>query len=335
MSTEKMCIDAVIMWVDGDDPAHRAKRMSYMNGGREAKFDDVAGETRYRQVGEINFCVASVLRFAPFVRKIFIVTDNQNPNLDEFIALNFPDNRIPIEIVDHKVIFRGYEQYLPTFNSLSITTMLWRIPGLAEHFLLLNDDLMMFAPVKPSDFFTPEGGVVAYANWRSAFIARLKRSLRLRRSGHRRLAFRDVMLNAADLLGVDRFLRIKHTPHTLRRSFFEEFFAEHPGVLENQIQHRFRHDTQFSALALQYTALAHKGPEYCRVETSSRKYLYMKPRNGRVPSDGRLAKLEKRKDALFLCMNSLDIAAPDEAERLIAWLSRLLDVKIPQTAEKP
>ena len=324
-----MEIDAVIMWVDGDDPVHRAKRMSYMNQGREAKFDDVAGETRYRQVGEINFCVASILRFAPFVRKIFIVTDNQNPQLDDFIALNFPDNKIPIEIVDHKVIFRGYEHYLPTFNSLSITTMLWRIPGVSEHFLLLNDDLMMFAPVKPSDFFTPEGGVVAYANWRSTWFVRFKRWIRMRRNGHRRLAFRDVMLNAADLLGVKRFLRIKHTPHTLRRSFFEEFFAEHPDVLENQIQHRFRHDTQFSALALEYTALAHKGPEYCRVETSARKCLYMKPRNGRVPGEARLARLEKNTDALFLCMNSLDIATPAESERLIAWLARHLDVRIP------
>ena len=128
-------IDAVITWVDGDDPNHRMKRRKYACAD-ELTNDDVGGEIRYRSVGEIRYCVASILRFAPFVRKIFIVTDGQDPKLDGFISRNFPDNEKKIEIVDHKVIFQGYESCLPVFNSLAIETMLWRIPGLADRFIV-------------------------------------------------------------------------------------------------------------------------------------------------------------------------------------------------------
>ena len=33
----------------------------------------------------------------------------------------------------------------------------WRIPGLNEHFILLNDDFLFTNPVWPSDFFTADG----------------------------------------------------------------------------------------------------------------------------------------------------------------------------------
>ena len=45
-------IDAVITWVDGDDPRHRSKREKYGNV-KMLTTDDVAGSTRYTSVGEI------------------------------------------------------------------------------------------------------------------------------------------------------------------------------------------------------------------------------------------------------------------------------------------
>ena len=46
-------IDVVIAWVDGDDPAHRAKRMAWGGGGAVEQNNDVGGEMRYRATGEI------------------------------------------------------------------------------------------------------------------------------------------------------------------------------------------------------------------------------------------------------------------------------------------
>ena len=93
-------IDVVIAWVDGDDPSHKAKRRMYMPS-EMSQSDDIGGSTRFASRGEILFCVGSVLRFAPFVHKVYIVTDSQRPDLDAFLHKNFPDNRIPIEISAH------------------------------------------------------------------------------------------------------------------------------------------------------------------------------------------------------------------------------------------
>ena len=50
-------IDAVITWVDGNDPRHMAKRLKYGNDDI-LHADDVAGSTRYASVGEILSCNA-------------------------------------------------------------------------------------------------------------------------------------------------------------------------------------------------------------------------------------------------------------------------------------
>ena len=70
-----MPIDVVITWVDGDDSEHKAKRRRYSNAD-ELVNDDVGGDIRFTSIGEINYCVASILRFAPFVRKIEIEVEN-------------------------------------------------------------------------------------------------------------------------------------------------------------------------------------------------------------------------------------------------------------------
>ena len=90
-------IDAVITWVDGNDPAHRAKRKAFLTDKAEDRSDDIGGATRFSSSGEIFFCIGSILRFAPFVRKIFIVTDCQDPHTDDFIHRNFPDTGTEVE----------------------------------------------------------------------------------------------------------------------------------------------------------------------------------------------------------------------------------------------
>ena len=71
-----MKIDAVITWVDGDDPRHRAKRQQF-GTQKMLNTDDIAGNTRYKSVGEIFYCVASINRFAPWINKIYIVINKR------------------------------------------------------------------------------------------------------------------------------------------------------------------------------------------------------------------------------------------------------------------
>jgi Stealth protein CR2, conserved region 2/Stealth protein CR1, conserved region 1 len=146
----RYAIDAVIAWVDGRDRKHRAKRKRYLADPRgDVKPERSAhDERRFSDNDEIRFCLRSIRNYAPWVRTIWLVTDDQVPaTIDRQRAEQ--DN---IRIVDHREIFRGYEQLLPTFNSLAIESMLWRIKGLADRFLYFDDDMMLVGPVEPTDF---------------------------------------------------------------------------------------------------------------------------------------------------------------------------------------
>lgn len=318
-------IDIVITWVDGDDPIHKKKREKYLASSNLQQYDDIAGTTRYRSVGEIDYCVASILRFAPFVNHIYIVTDNQDPQLDPFINKYFPENQIPISIIDHKTIFKGYEEYLPTFNSLSIETMLYRIPGLSENFVYLNDDFMLTAPIKPEDWFINDMPVI-YGYWHYTFTARLMRTIGKLKKGHSAFKFRDSMLNAATILGKKaswKFFRIVHAPLALKRSLYERFYQEHPNLLVHNIQHRFREKTQYNPQVLFQTMMA--VDHQCIVKSDKNTVAYLQPRPHR-PKNFRkqMEKIYHQKGFLFCCINSLDQGTEEQQKEIVDWIKSVL-----------
>jgi hypothetical protein len=320
-----MKIDAVITWVDGDDPRHRAKREKYGNI-TIANRDDVAGATRYSSLGEIFYCVASLNRFAPWLNKIYIVTDEQNPQLDAFIAEHFPERHIPMEIVDHKVIFRDYEQYLPTFNSISIESMTWRIPGLSEYYIEFNDDLILAAPTTPEDFFLEDGTVVCYGKRYSALQVALSNLFRRNSDGSKQVSFRQTMLNGAKLLGKRRdMIKVYHTPKALRRSVYEEYFMAHPDHLVNNICHRFRHHAQYNVEVIQYLLLLDR--RRCCLKEAYDNLLYLKPKKDDDYIAQKLAKFSSLSGHKFGCFNSLDQMSDEGRSMTIRWIEQRIGLK--------
>lgn len=320
-----MKIDAVITWVDGNDPVHKEKRQKYASP-EMLKSDDVAGDTRFVEVGEIAWCVASINRFAPWINKIYIVTDSQDPKLDSFLSHNFPNGHIPVEIVDHKVVFAGYEQYLPTFNACSIESMTWRIPGLSDRFLSFNDDMMLCAPVCPEDFFTEDDKSVCYAGAANIPFTILTRKLKPSRGGRRKVTFKGALSNAARLAGNRwSFLRINHTPRALRRDFYEEYFTSHPQALIRNIQYRFRDPDMYVPELLQYTQLYNQGK--CVVRPVKGNLFYLQPNgdHGYVKSKLHALAIGQYK---FCCFNSIDKATPEELQSVKQWVSTVLDIKL-------
>lgn len=317
-------IDAVITWVDGDDPRHRAKRQKF-GSQRQFSEESVAGDTRFNSLGEIFYCVASINRFAPWINKIYIVTDEQNPHLEPFLEQNFPQGYIPIEIVDHKVLFRGYEEFLPTFNSISIESMTWRIPGLSDKFIEFNDDFMLSAPVSPEDFFAEGDSVICYADKRSYWLTALTRLLKYRNGGTKLVSFKESMLNAATLLGNRCFyLKIDHTPRALLRSLYEEFFTKNPNSLHQNISHRFRHYTQFNPQELQYLILYRQGQ--CLLRSVKGVLNYLKPKKGVGYIEKKLDRFSRNRRAKFCCFNSLDMASEEGRKLVVAWIEERLDL---------
>lgn len=247
-------IDAVIAWVDGGDPVHRRKLLDFLGAG-DGDLPSGASATRFGDCGEIDYCVASLLRFAPWIRTIHIVTDAQTPALMARLEGTPFESRV--RVVDHRTIFAGYEQYLPTFSSLAIESMLWRIPGLAERFIYLNDDFQIVRSVLPGDFFG-EDGVVLRGHWRDGgrrrSVQRLKAGLRSlvglapRREQAGNHAAQQM---TADMVGFgQRYFQVPHCPHPMRRSTFARYFALWPQRLARNLSFRLRAPEQFVATGL-------------------------------------------------------------------------------------
>ena len=108
-------------------------------------------ECRWRDLEELKYSIESAYVFAPWIRKIFVVTDHQRPYwFDE-------NNPGKVEFIDHSVLFEGFEDHIPTFNSHAIESHLNQIPDLSEHFIYANDDTFFGNIVSPLDFFTSDG----------------------------------------------------------------------------------------------------------------------------------------------------------------------------------
>lgn len=309
-------IDFVLPWVDGDDPALSEKRALYAASG-ESSNDEKGGATRYRQVGEICFSVASIFRFAPWVRKVFIVTDGQDPGLLPMLQRHFPDRTGDVVIVDHKVIFAGREETLPVFNSNSIDTLIWNIPDLSEHFIYTNDDVFLMRPVRPEDFFH-DGKVVCYGRWYPAWQARLLRALKPSHIG-----FKASMLRALELMGGgSRFVLMGHTPHPLLKSWYCSWAASRPDMVENNLADKFRSVRQFEAQEPFYIDMAAKG--LLDLRDDKPQVLYFKKHGGRDYVRRKLDRFAANETARFACFNSLDYCTADENQRIALFLMHRL-----------
>ena len=317
-------IDAVITWVDGSDERHKAKRMKY---GNETIFnaEDIAGSSRFASLGEIFYCVASLNRFAPWLNKIYLVTDEQDPQIDKLIEKYFPKKHIPIEIVDHKTIFRGYEEYLPTFNSISIESMTWRIPGLSEHYIEFNDDFILAAPVTPEDFFTSDEKVVCYGKKSNYLLTKLSRMIKYRKNGSKKVTFKETMLNAATLLGIySSFIKFYHIPRALLKSVYKKYFDEHPEHLLKNISHRFRNHTQYNPQELFYLLMDNE--KRCELRSANKNLMYLKPKDiGYIQK--KLDRFTLSPETKFGCFNAIDLACEEGQKMIIGWIEKRIGLK--------
>lgn len=236
-------VDAVITWVDGDDPALAKKREHFLSNAAAPLHHNGTNPHRWICSDELNFCLRSIANNAPWVRRVWIVTDNQIPD----IAPLSPEFEAKISIVDHCTIFADYEEALPTFNSLAIETMLWRIPELAEHFLYFNDDVFLTAPVSAQDFFAADGPVLR-GKWSD--YEHLIRSDDSRDEAS--LLNHYNQINAASMIGysADHVFDSAHVVHPMQRSVMSALFAEYRDAFIRNASFRFRCTEQFVAQSL-------------------------------------------------------------------------------------
>jgi hypothetical protein len=317
-------VDAVVTWVDGCDEAHLKKRLKYLEFIQKEPSDEAAFSTRFNSSGEIEFCLRSLLHFAPWLRTIYIVTDGQTPPILK--AWQGMSGAHRIQVVDHRDIFRGFEQYLPTFNSLTIETMLWRIPGLSEHFIYLNDDCMLLRPLKEEDFFR-EGRPVVRGSWKTH--SEKKQSYRLKQSLACRLprlfspktlsAHRRVQEKSASMAGFhQKFIHLPHVPFPLRKQIFSDFFEANNDILRHNLKYPLRDQEQFWSISWAY----HMGMQHEQVVLDNARYGMTVHATHHTSSKihRKLARARRDSNAIFACVQSLDQGTPDVRNALLTWL---------------
>lgn len=131
-------VDFVVTWLDSTDPEWQ----DAYRKARGVEMQDDAG--RYRNWGLFKYWFRAVEAYAPWVNKVFLVTNGKNP---DWINPNHPK----LVLVSHEDYIPT--KYLPTFNSITIELNMNKIPGLSEHFVYFNDDCYVNNPIESSYYF--------------------------------------------------------------------------------------------------------------------------------------------------------------------------------------
>lgn len=231
-------IDAVILWVDGSDPKHQAKLQNYLASIGNPR-PSSASSRRFHNAGEIDYCVTSILKFAPWIRRIHIVADQQRPEIvDKLRGTQYEDK---VQLVDHSAIFAEYPDAMPSFNSMAISSLLWKIPNLAEHFLYLNDDFVFIQPTITDDFFR-NNKVVLRGHWHSQpnSIMNVFNTI-FRPKRQYKISFWTLQQQAARLLGFnERYFKLPHVPHAWTKSAWRDLFLQYPEAMKKNIYAHLR-----------------------------------------------------------------------------------------------
>ena len=192
-------IDLVITYVDNTDPVWLAAARQF-----NAELDP----KRYRSWDIFNYWFRGVEKNMPFIRTVHLVVSNieQVPSwLDQS----------KVHVVLHEDIIP--EQLLPTFNSTTIEMFLYRIEGLAEHFIYSNDDMLPMNKMDIEDFF--QDGLPVYELINRTHSKNLFRM-------HCRNSHKLASKLAGKNLDGKRYFYIKHSMDPMLKSVCEEVWEK-------------------------------------------------------------------------------------------------------------
>lgn len=304
-------IDLVYLWVDGNDPKWKDKHDAFT--GKVSVKAETNCVGRYISNDELKYSLRSIELYAPWIRKIFLITDSQIPTW-----LDSENSKICI--IDHQDILPA--ESLPCFNSALIEKFFHKIPDLSEHFIYANDDMFLNRPAVPEDFFTPEG----------LPIVRLKRKIfrKLQWFWRERIRQKPLKNYSASIKRasamIEKLYGIYYTgmPHhnidAYRKSFCQ-YVAE--NVLKKEFrsnwQNHLRSDNDVQRIVYSYIALAEKKAKLRYVSETESMIV-------RVHKEKDYDKLEKKKP-LFFCMNDSEYVKDYQRVTLRKMLDKLFPNK--------
>ncbi|MFD7918215.1 stealth family protein [Streptomyces sp. NPDC059740] len=276
-------VDVVYTWVDGSDPQWLRRRAAYSGAGYH---EEAANAARYLSRDELRYSLRSLHLYAPWVRNVYLVTDDQRPS--------WLDTAHPrIRVVSHKEIFTDPDS-LPTYNSHAIESQLHHIPGLSEHFLYFNDDVLLGREVVPGDFFFTNGVSRFFPSPALVPLGEVTQEdppVAAAGKNNRRLV--------AERFGAVIVQKMKHMPHALRRSVLSEIEAAYPEQYRATAASRFRSTSDLSvASSLHHYYAFHTGRA-----VPSRELDYTYCDLAQPGAERRLGTLLAKRDRHVFCVN--------------------------------
>lgn len=298
-------VDLVYSWVDGNDPEWLSKRNALI--GESESDSAVNCDGRYANNEELKYSIRTAARYAPWIRNIFIVTDNQTPS---WLDIKNPK----IKIIDHRDFIPA--EYLPTFNSVVIEHHLHNIPGLAEHFLYANDDMFFNRPVSKSDFFTSEGMPVMRLNRR--LFRKLTLWIENNLMGKTLSYYNHSIMNAAECVkekfGKTMYGKPHHNIDAFRKSDYAFVADTFRDALTPTFSNHVRCDNDVQRCIYSYVPLILKRArlKYVTQNTSFRFHIENPHHYKRI----------KKKNPMLLCVNDSQYAAPADRLRIREWMEK-------------
>lgn len=266
----KIEVDLVYTWVDGADANHMTKWASYSEDT-----GDINPE-RYRDTYELlKHSLRSVEKYLNWYRNIYIVT--ARPQVPEWLDTSHPR----IKVIHHDEIID--KKFLPTFNPNCIESFLHKIPGLAEHFLYINDDFLFGNDTHLVDFM-PNG---KYRVFNTLF--------------GENLSWR-IYDGKNDIIGLGI---IEHTPLFIKKQFWKEMTELFPQKQHQTRANKFRqpNDLMTYKLYRYYMLSSQKNkskaislPDLLKINT------FHKIKNKLPYQERSFDKIEKKKPK-FYCLN--------------------------------
>jgi hypothetical protein len=301
--------------VDGSEPAHAAKRERCLREQRGIHENGLE-QARFRDNEELRYSMRSLALHAPWIRSVILVTDGQTP---AWLKRDHPS----IRIVDHTEFIPS--RFLPTFNSHVIEAYLHAVPGLAEHYIYLNDDVFLARPCRQTDFFTPNGLPLAFVDWRKRRLFGYSYT----KTPHAQSYFNTLRILRERGVRTDPKFITAHGPYPQTLSNAAEAFAFYREHIEAFAANKFR---TAGELALYSHALPLWMYHRKRLVPCDERYYYVQTRRkDRIAYYKAI--LHSRRDRvppLFFCIN--DVGGPAATEQWRHDLRDLLTAYYPDPA---
>ena len=315
-------VDLVYLWVDGSDEVWLKKKQKYENKTFDNSEEQACCVGRYADNDELKYSLRSVEKFAPWINRIFIVTDGQVP---KWLDTSNPK----IKLVFHQDFIP--QENLPLFSSTAIETYLAQIPELSEHFIYANDDMFIAEPLDKFFFYDCE----------KKPIVRLKHQVSKRQA--KKSLYNRTILNSQKLIKERYGKNFPYAPHHNIDAYLKSDFLECESVFKNEFEttgkNKFRTEGELQRSIVLYYALAKNRARkklYSRVD----RYFSMSKRffdnifskysadsivinaNDKNPE----VKIQKYKPKLF-CINDGEGVTDKDRQRIKIFLEELYPEK--------